>query len=79
MLLIGDPEDDPALAALSIGAWNAWARTVARCATTRSDIVHLNVLEASDEDVEEWERAELVQRLPFGNLRMLRRGSLWEI
>jgi hypothetical protein len=79
MLLIGDPQEDPALAGLSAGAWNAWADAVGLCSSARSDIVQLVRLDVSDEIVDELEQAELVKRLPFGNLRMLRRGTLWEI
>ena len=79
MLLIADPEDDQALAALTMSAWNEWARAVHYCASIRSDLVQLQSLDVAEEIVEEWEAAGLVQRLPFGNLRMLGRGSLWDI
>jgi len=79
MLLIGDPQDDPALAGLSTSAWNAWADAAGLCSSTRSDIVQLARLDASDEIVDELVQAELVKRLPFGNLRLLHRGTLWEV
>jgi hypothetical protein len=79
MLLIGDPQDDRALAGLTPEAWHAWVHAVDRCARARNDIVSLQTLGVREELLDEWEQAALVQRLPFGNVRLLRRGSLWEI
>jgi len=79
MLLIIDPEDHPALAALTRDAWRSWINAVNHCAGIRSDIVPVSCLGLPEEHLVEWERVALAQRLPFGNLRLLRRGTLWDI
>jgi hypothetical protein len=79
MLLIAGPKEDPSLARLSVDAWHSWVSAVSHCATMHSDIVPLTELGAADETVTEWERAGLATRVPIGNLRLLRRGTLWEI
>jgi hypothetical protein len=78
MLLVAEYED-PRLEPLSWGARSAWLRTVGYCSSHHSDIVPpAMVAETGDPIVREWEHSGLAARLPFGNLRVLARGSLWD-
>ena len=79
MLLIGGRDDDPSLARLSADAWYSWVSAVGHCATMHSDIVPLVELGVPNDTVTEWEKVGLASRVPIGNVRLLRRGSLWEI
>jgi hypothetical protein len=79
MLLIPIPADDPVLALLSPGALRAWLEVVAHCGSFRTDLVGLEQLQGVDSAlIDEWDRAHLVSRLPFGHLRVLARGRLWD-
>jgi hypothetical protein len=79
MLLVDGQSDDPSLRRLSIDAWHSWVSAVAHCATIHSDIVPVVELGVTNETVVEWESVGLASRAPIGNLRLLRRGSLWDI
>jgi hypothetical protein len=79
MLLIAGRNDDPSLARLSADAWCSWVSAVTHCDTMQSDIVPLVELGVPNDTVTEWERAGLASRVPIGNVRLLRRGTLWEI
>jgi hypothetical protein len=79
VLLVAEPAADPLLKSLSPEALSAWLAAVGDCDRYRTDILEpRRVQYASWDVIEEWERAALVVRLPFGNLRFLGRGRLWD-
>ena len=82
MLLVADTAANPLLALLSSDARSAWLGAVGRCDLLHTDILEPHELDdhgVSEETVDEWEQAALVARLPFGNVRFLARGLLWDL
>ena len=79
MLLVAEPESEPILSPLSAEALSAWLGAVGHCGSFHTDIVDIHELsETSDEVMDEWEHAALVERLPWGNVRFLARKRLWD-
>ncbi len=79
-MLLADVGAEPVLKALSAEALSAWLAAVGYCDLFHTDIVDAHELEYASEDViAEWEHAQLVARLPFGNLRFVARGRLWDL
>lgn len=79
MLLVDDPLGHPKLAQLSDAARSEWLATVGYCSRTGSDIIEARrILGLTDAIAEEWEQAGLAAQAPFGHLRMLTRGWIWD-
>ncbi len=78
-MLLVEPAGDPLLRPLSAEALSEWLAAVGDCDRFHTDILEARELDHASEDViDEWEHAALVLRLPFGNLRFLARGRLWD-
>jgi hypothetical protein len=78
-MLLVEPATDPLLKPLSTEALSEWLGAVGECDLFHTDILDARELDHASEDViAELEDAALVARLPFGNLRVLARGWLWD-
>ena len=79
MLIVVEPTKHPVLKRLSPAALEAWHIAVARCDRFRTDLVDVHELvDVGEEVIDEWEQAAVARRLPFGHVRILGRGRLWE-
>jgi len=79
VLIVVEPTSHPVLKRLSSQALEAWHVAVGRCDLFRTDIVDAHeLLDVSDRIVDEWEQLAIARRLPFGHVRILGRGRLWE-
>lgn len=79
MLIVVEPSADPILGRLSPEALEAWHVAISRCDRFRTDLVDAHELQGIGEAVlDEWEAAAVARRLPFGHVRMLARGRLWQ-
>jgi hypothetical protein len=80
MFLVVEPALDLALERLSPDARSAWLVAVMHCDRVESDIVPARELDGADESVvDQWVQAGLAARMPFGHVRLLARGRLWDI
>jgi hypothetical protein len=78
MLLVTQATDTP-LEPLSPAALDCWLLAVGQCDKLHTDILTIRDLVcASDDVIEEWEHAAVATRLPFGHIRILARGMLWD-
>ena len=78
-MLVAEPAADSRLRGLSARALSEWLVTVAECDLLHTDILEAHrLVEVDPALIDEWERAALVVRLPFGTVRMLALKSLWE-
>jgi len=79
MLVDCEPSTDAVLKPLSAEARSGWLTVIGDCDRFHTDILQAREVEyASEEMIDEWEHAALAARLPFGNLRVLARGRLWD-
>ncbi len=79
MVLVNDPANDEILEQLRPEARYAWLNAVGHCVRYRTDLITPHELQRVDPgSIEEWEGANLAQRLPFGHVRMLGRPELWD-
>ncbi len=79
MLIVVEPSTHPILRRLSPEALAAWHLAISRCDRFRTDLVEVHELQGvGDALIDEWEQASLAARLPFGHVRMLGRGRLWQ-
>jgi hypothetical protein len=78
-VLLATPSTQVPLSHLSEEALAGWLLLVARCSLFGSDILEAHEVEALDGRlVEEWVETGLALRLPYGHLRVLGSGWLWE-
>lgn len=79
VLIVSEPTKHPVLMRLSPEAFHAWHVAVGRCDRFRTDLVDVHELAGvSEELIDEWVDAALASRLPFGHVRILGRGRIWE-
>ena len=77
-MLVAEPAADVRLKRLSPEGLSEWLALIGRCDLLHSDIVDGHELAEIDPAVvDEWDEAGLVERLPFGTLRMLALKSVW--
>jgi hypothetical protein len=79
VLIVAEPSTHPTLKQLSAEALSAWHLAVARCDLFRTDLVEVRELQGVSEDtIDEWARVALASRLPWGHVRLLGRGRIWD-